>query len=78
MLFSMDFYKESIKLHAAHKGKLETISRVPVKTREDLSLAYSPGVAEPCLEIARDPALADLYTLKGRTVAVISDGSAVL
>ncbi len=74
----MDFYAESLKMHKKYQGKLETNTRVAVTTREDLSLAYSPGVAEPCREIARDPALAYDYTLKGRTVAVISDGSAVL
>ena len=74
----MDFYAESIKMHKKYQGKLETISRVPVVTREDLSLAYSPGVAEPCREIAADKSKVYDYTLKGRTVAVISDGSAVL
>ena len=74
----MDFYAESIKMHKKYQGKLETISRVPVITREDLSLAYSPGVAEPCREIAADKSKVYDYTLKGRTVAVISDGSAVL
>ncbi len=74
----MDFYAESIKMHKKYQGKLETVSRVPVVTREDLSLAYSPGVAEPCREIAADKSKVYDYTLKGRTVAVISDGSAVL
>jgi malate dehydrogenase (oxaloacetate-decarboxylating) len=74
----MDFYAESIKMHKKYQGKLETLSRVPVVTREDLSLAYSPGVAEPCREIAADKSKVYDYTLKGRTVAVISDGSAVL
>lgn len=74
----MDYFAESLKLHAKIGGKLETTSRVSVNTRDDLSLAYSPGVAEPCRAIAADPKLADTLTLKGRTVAVISDGSAVL
>lgn len=64
--------------HRQYHGKLTTGSLLPLNTREDLTLAYSPGVAEPCLEIARDPQLAYDYTLKARTVAVISDGSAVL
>ncbi len=74
----MDYFAQSLKLHAEKHGKLETVTRVPVNTREDLSLAYSPGVAEPCRAIAADKKLADTLTLKGRTVAVISDGSAVL
>ena len=74
----MDLYAASLKLHAENRGKLETVTRIPVNTRDDLSLAYSPGVAEPCRAIAKDPTLADTLTLKGRTVAVISDGSAVL
>lgn len=74
----MDFYAESLKLHAQNRGKLETVSRVGVNSRDDLSLAYSPGVAEPCRAIAADPEQAKALTLKGRTVAVISDGSAVL
>lgn len=74
----MDYFSESLKLHERIRGKLETVTRVAVNTRDDLSLAYSPGVAEPCRAIAKDPSLADKLTLKGRTVAVISDGSAVL
>jgi malate dehydrogenase (oxaloacetate-decarboxylating) len=74
----MDYYSESIKMHKKFQGKLETVSRVTVVTRDDLSLAYSPGVAEPCREIAADKSKVYDYTLKGRTVAVISDGSAVL
>lgn len=74
----MDYYSESIKMHKKYQGKLGTVSLVPVETRDDLSLAYSPGVAEPCREIAADKSKVYDYTLKGRTVAVISDGSAVL
>lgn len=74
----MDYFAESLKLHARIGGKLETVSRVSVNTRDDLSLAYSPGVAEPCRAIAANPELANTLTFKGRTVAVISDGSAVL
>ncbi len=65
-------------LHAKHRGKLEVASKVPLKTRDDLSLAYTPGVAAPCEAIAKNPDLAYKYTLKGRTVAVVTDGSAVL
>lgn len=50
----MDYNKESLALHKAHKGKLEVVGKVPVKNRDDLSLAYTPGVAEPCRAIARD------------------------
>lgn len=74
----MDYFSESLKLHKKFQGKLEVVSRVGITTREDLSLAYSPGVAEPCRAIAKDKSLANTLTLKGRTVAVISDGSAVL
>jgi len=73
-----DIKKESLALHKKHKGKIEVISKVPVKTKEDLSLAYSPGVAEPCLEIEKDPIKAYDYTSKGNMVAIITDGSAVL
>lgn len=65
-------------LHEQWNGKLETISKTPVKSREDLSLAYTPGVAEPCKVIAADPEAAYKYTMKANTVAVVSDGSAVL
>ena len=73
-----DHYANSIAMHKKYQGKLETVSKVHIETRDDLSAAYSPGVAEPCREIAADPHKAYDYTLKGRTVAVISDGSAVL
>ncbi len=74
----MDYYKESLKLHEENKGKLAVVSKVPLKNKDDLSTAYTPGVAEPCREIHRDPELVYKYTPKGNTVAVISDGSAVL
>lgn len=73
-----DVYKKSLELHKAHHGKLETISKVKLDSKEALSLAYSPGVAEVSREISRDPSLARLYTLKGNTVAIVSDGSAIL
>ncbi|MEK4023083.1 NAD(P)-dependent malic enzyme [Sporosarcina sp. FSL W7-1283] len=71
-------YKSSLHMHKIHNGKMETISKVPLENKEDLSLAYSPGVAEPCVEIAKDPSLAYEYTIKGNLVAVITDGTAVL
>lgn len=74
----MDYYKESLKLHEENKGKLGVVCKVPLKNKDDLSIAYTPGVAEPCKEINRDPDLVYKYTAKSNTVAVISDGSAVL
>tara|TARA_Y100000310_G_scaffold345846_1_gene471140 strand:+ start:32335 stop:33495 length:1161 start_codon:yes stop_codon:yes gene_type:complete len=74
----MDVYEESLKLHADNKGKLEVKSKVIVNSVKDLSLAYTPGVAEACREIAKDKCLAYKYTIKSNTVAVVSDGSAVL
>lgn len=70
--------EKALKLHEEWHGKLETVSKTPVKTREDLSYAYTPGVAEPCKVIAQDPEAAYTYTWKSNTVAVVSDGSAVL
>ena len=74
----MDVYEKSLKLHAEHRGKYEVRSLVEVKDRESLSLAYTPGVAQPCREIVKDASAAYLYTRKWNTVAVVSDGSAVL
>ena len=74
----MDYYKKALEMHEEHKGKIEVVSKVPVKTREDLSTAYTPGVAEPCREIAKDPTAAYTYTAKGNLVAVVSNGTAVL
>ena len=71
-------YERSLELHRKTRGKIETRSRMRVESIDDLSLAYSPGVARPCEEIARQPHLAWDLTWKGRTVAVVSDGSAVL
>ena len=68
----------ALKLHEQWIGKLETTAKASVKSREDLALAYTPGVAEPCKVIAEDPEAAYKYTMKANTVAVISDGSAVL
>ena len=70
--------EKALMLHEQWNGKLETISKTPVKSREDLSLAYTPGVAEPCKVIAEDKEAAYKYTMKANTVAVVSDGSAVL
>ncbi len=74
----MDYYKESLRLHEEHKGKVEVISKVEVKDKDDLSLAYTPGVAQPCIEINKNKDDVYKYTSKGNLVAVISDGSAVL
>ena len=74
----MNIYEESLKFHKELKGKLEVSSRVKITNEKDLSLAYTPGVAEPCREIHKDPSTAYLYTRKWNTVAVISDGTAVL
>ena len=70
--------EKALMLHEQWNGKLETVSKTPVKSREDLSLAYTPGVAEPCKVIAQDKEAAYKYTMKANTVAVVSDGSAVL
>lgn len=70
--------EKALKLHEEWNGKLNTVSKVAVKTREDLAIAYTPGVAEPCKVIAEDPEAAYTYTIKSNTVAVVSDGSAVL
>ncbi|OGH92605.1 MAG: malate dehydrogenase [Candidatus Magasanikbacteria bacterium RIFOXYD2_FULL_39_9] len=71
-------YKDSLKLHKKFHGKLELKSKVPIKNKADLSLAYTPGVAQVCREIGKDKSLAREYTIKKNTVAVISDGSAIL
>ena len=73
-----NIYQQSLDLHKEHHGKLEVISKLRLDSKEVLSLAYSPGVAEVSREIARDPALAREYTLKRNTVAIVSDGSAIL
>ncbi len=74
----MEIKKEALRLHSEKKGKIEIISKVKIQDKKDLSLAYSPGVAEPCLEIKNNPEKVYDYTSKGNLIAVISDGSAVL
>lgn len=74
----MNTNEKALALHKEWNGKLETVSKIPVKSREALSLAYTPGVAEPCKVIAGDREAAYTYTIKANTVAVVSDGSAVL
>lgn len=74
----MDYRKESLRLHGEWKGKIEVVSTVPVKTKEDLSLAYTPGVAEPCLEIQKDIDKSYELTRRHNLCAVITDGTAVL
>lgn len=74
----MDYYKESLKLHRKIKGKIETKSRVKIRNKTDLSIAYTPGIAEVSREIAKNKNLANTLTLKSNSVAVISDGSSVL
>ena len=74
----MDYAKESLRLHAKWKGKIEVISTVPVETKDDLSLAYTPGVAQPCLEIQKDIKKSYELTRRHNLCAVITDGSAVL
>lgn len=74
----MDYAKESLRLHGEWNGKIEVISRVPVKDKDDLSLAYTPGVAQPCLEIQKDPDKSYELTRRWNMCAVITDGSAVL
>ena len=70
--------KASLKLHKQARGKLKISPKIPLKTRNDLNLAYTPGVAYPCLEIVNNKASAYDYTMRGRVVAIVSDGSAVL
>ncbi|MBQ1407029.1 MAG: NAD-dependent malic enzyme [Eubacterium sp.] len=74
----MDYAKESLKLHEQWRGKIEMVSRVPVSDSRDLSLAYTPGVAQPCLEIQKDPCKSYDLTRRWNTCAVITDGTAVL
>ncbi|MDN5314608.1 MAG: hypothetical protein PWP10_3358 [Clostridiales bacterium] len=73
-----DFKQEAIKKHSEWKGKIEVVTRVPVASREDLSIAYTPGVAEPCLEISKDVDKSYEYTRRWNMVAVVTDGTAVL
>lgn len=74
----MDYGKEALKKHKQWRGKLDVQAKMPIQNHDDLSIAYTPGVAAPCLEIQKDPESVYTYTGKGNTVAVISDGSAVL
>ena len=73
-----DFKEKVLELHRINKGKLDIIPNVNLNTQDDLSMAYTPGVALPCIEIKNDPLKAYEYTLKGKTVAIVTDGSAVL
>jgi malate dehydrogenase (oxaloacetate-decarboxylating) len=77
-VFFMSIYDESLKFHEEKRGKIEVISRVEVNSIQSMSLAYTPGVAQPCLEIQKDPDKAYIYTRKWNTVAIVSDGTAVL
>ena len=74
----MNYYEESLKLHEKHLGKIEVVSKIAIETRDDLSLAYTPGVAEPCRKIHENEENVYKYTSKGNLVAVVTDGTAVL
>jgi len=74
----MSYGEQSLKMHKEKKGKLEVISKISVNTREDLSIAYTPGVAQPCVEISKDKDKVYDYTIKANTVAIVSNGTAVL
>ncbi len=74
----MDYTTEALKKHREWKGKIEVVCRAPLNTRDDLSLAYTPGVAQPCLEIQKDVDLSYVYTRRANLVAVVTDGTAVL
>ena len=74
----MNYAEESLRLHGEWKGKIEVVSRVKVESKDDLSLAYTPGVAEPCLAIEKNPDLSFDLTRRHNLVAVITDGTAVL
>ena len=74
----MDIYTESLKMHKKNVGKIDVVSTVKVENEHDLALAYTPGVAQPCREIAKNPDMLNTYTARGNMVAVVSDGSAVL
>ena len=76
--YTMDYAKESLRLHEQWKGKIEVVATVPVKTKEDLSLAYTPGVAQPCIEIKNDISKSYELTRRHNLCAVITDGTAVL
>ena len=74
----MSVREEALRLHKEKRGKIEIVGTMPVANGTDLAIAYTPGVAEPCLEIAKNKDNAYKYTMKGRTVAVITNGTAVL
>ncbi|NSJ92572.1 NAD-dependent malic enzyme, partial [Coprococcus sp. MSK.21.13] len=74
----MDVKEMALKLHSEKKGKLEVVGKISVKNRKDLALAYTPGVAEPCMHIAKDKKNVYEYTTKGNMVAVVTNGTAVL
>ncbi len=74
----MNYYEEALKLHSGHRGKIEVVSKVKLENRDDLSTAYTPGVAEPCREIAKDRKNVFRYTAKSNLVGVVTDGTAVL
>jgi len=74
----MDYFKKSLELHKKKKGKLKIKSKFPLKNKNDLSIAYTPGVAEPCRQIAKNPLDVYKYTIKGNSVAVVTNGTAVL
>lgn len=74
----MNYFEESVKLHKRLRGKLSVNSKSEVNNKDDLSIVYTPGVAQPCKDISEDPELAYDYTIKGNSVAVVTDGSSVL
>ena len=74
----MDYAEAALKMHRENHGKLEMASKIPLTTRDELSTAYTPGVAAPCLKIKEDKSEAYTYTAKGNLVAVVTDGTAVL
>lgn len=74
----MSYAEKSLQAHEQYRGKISMVSKVPLANKDDLSTFYSPGVAQPCLAIQADPSLAYTYTWKNNSVAVVSDGSAVL
>ncbi len=74
----MESREKALKYHEEHRGKIQIVSKVPVRDQDDLSLAYTPGVAEPCREIHRDRSLVNRYTNRANTVAIVTDGTAVL
>ena len=75
---NLDVYKKSLEIHEKYMGKIEINTKLPIENKEDLSLAYSPGVAEVSREIAKHPEDVYKYTIKGNSVAIVTDGSAIL